>query len=130
LAVTVAAVVLIGPPWVRGQLNEPHAPIPDLNAPDTEPPPRSRLREGMQIVDRLGHFRMTGDRLTFFAADGQGRFVALENLALERVAMVLAKNPGPLRWKVTGKITEFRGANFLLVERAILKTRTDDEEGF
>jgi hypothetical protein len=125
--VAVVAAVLVGDARVRAQVNEPHAPVAAAaNAPDIEPPSQGRLREGMQIVDRRGHFRMTGDRLTFFAADGKGRFVALENLALERVALVLAKNPGPLRWSVTGTITEFRDANYLLIERAILKTRTDD----
>jgi len=46
--------------------------------------------------------------------------VGLENLNLERIARAVADNPVTLEWKVTGTITEYRGANFLLVTRATL----------
>jgi hypothetical protein len=125
IAVAMVSVLLIGGRWVRAQLSEPHASgAATMGAAETEPPTPTLLRQGTQIVDQLGHFRTSGDRLIFFANDGRGRFVALENLNLERIALVLANNSGPLQWNVTGTITEFRGANYLLLERAILTTRT------
>ena len=62
--------------------------------------------------------------MTFFLADGKGRLVGLENLTLQRIAQVIADSPERLRWTVTGTITEYRGANYLLVRRAILKNRS------
>jgi len=87
-----------------------------------------RLREGTVISDQLGHFRMAGDRVTFFTEDGEGRFVVLENLNLERIARVIADNPDKLQWSVTGMITEYGGANFMLLRRATLKNQTRAEE--
>jgi hypothetical protein len=94
----------------------------DENA--TIPPtgtPGQCLREGTKIVDRLGHFRITGDRVTFFTADGSRHFVGLENLNLERIARAIEEDSAQLQWSVTGTVTEYRGANFLTVECAILK---------
>ncbi len=92
--------------------------------PAKSPPPQAnlRVREGTEIVDQLGYFQISGDRVVFFTADGQRRFAGLENLQLERIARVVADTPQPLQWGVTGTITEYRGANFLLVRRAILKS--------
>ena len=81
-----------------------------------------RVREGTEIVGQFGHFRMTGGRVVFFTTDGKRRFVGLENLHLERISRAIADSRHPLRWDVTGTITEYRGANFLLVRRAILKS--------
>ena len=87
-----------------------------------------RMREGTEVVDQLGHFRVTGARVTFFTDDGQGRFVVLENLNLERIARTIADNPEQLQWGVTGTITEYRGANFLLLRRAALKSQVRPPE--
>jgi len=87
-----------------------------------EMPKGERLREGTEIVDQPGVFRGTGDRIAFFTDLGSGRFVVLENLALERVALAIEDNPTPLHWLVTGIITEYRGENCLLIRRAVLRT--------
>jgi hypothetical protein len=92
----------------------------DAAGPSTQPRAQC-LREGTKIVNRLGHFRMTGDRVTFFTADGSQHFVALENLNLERIARAIEEDSARLRWSVTGTVTEYRGTNFLAVECAILK---------
>lgn len=81
------------------------------------------IREGTQITNQLGQFRMTGGRVTFFTADGKQRLIGLENLNLERIARTIAERTQPLQWAVTGTVTEYRGANFLLVRRAILKSQ-------
>ncbi|MCG8585521.1 MAG: hypothetical protein MI757_12490 [Pirellulales bacterium] len=78
------------------------------------------MREGTTVEELRGHFKLTGDRVTFFAVDGKQRFGGLENLALERVARAVKDSPGQLRWQVTGIVTEYRGANYLLVTRAMM----------
>ena len=88
----------------------------------------SRLREGTDITDRVGSFRMAADRVAFFTEDGRGRFVGLENLNLERVARVIAGGAEDLKWKVTGSITEYEGSNYLLVRRAVLLSQPLGED--
>ena len=88
------------------------------------------IREGTELINQPGYFAVTGDRVTFFTADGTGRFVGLENLNLDRIMQAIARHPAQLHWHVTGTITEYRGANFLLVRRAILASeRTPSQKG-
>ncbi len=82
-----------------------------------------RIREGSRLVDQIGEFQKSGDQINFFAKEGNGAVRVLENLALERVARVLDDNPTMRVWSVTGTITEFRGENYLLVTRAVLKAQ-------
>ncbi len=80
------------------------------------------LREGERITNQTGEFRGTGDGIVFHPQEG-GTVNVLENLALERVAKVLQETRGRREWSVSGIITEYRGANFLLISRAALKAR-------
>jgi hypothetical protein len=84
--------------------------------------PERRFREGTRLVDRMGHFRTTGDRLIFYSQQDDRRLSALENLALERVARVISESADSHQWSVSGIVTEYHGQNYLLVTRAILKT--------
>ncbi len=93
----------------------------------------SRVREGTEMENQNGYFRMTGDRVTFFTEGGKGRFVVLENLNLERVSRILAENPDHLQWSVTATVTEYRGANYIFVRKAVRrdqKASLDDEFDF
>jgi len=54
--------------------------------------------------------------------------LVLENLALDRIARVITDNPSKLKWLVTGKMTEYQGMNYLLVERAVLKTQLQSDD--
>jgi hypothetical protein len=90
-------------------------------------PPQSnegQVREGLELVDQPGSFKMAGDRVVFFMAGGKQQLIGLENLNLERIVRVLADNTGPLEWLVTGTVTEFRGTNYFLVRRATFKSRS------
>ncbi len=49
-------------------------------------------------------------------------FRVLENLALERINRELGQARGNLQWTVSGMVTEFRGNNYLLVTKAMVKT--------
>jgi len=83
-----------------------------------------RLREGGEIVNQAGYFRTSVDRVAFVSADNSPRFITLENHNLEQVLQAIAENTNnKLEWIVSGTISEFHGANFLLITRAELKSR-------
>lgn len=87
--------------------------------------PTNRVREGTRLADRQGSFKITGEGVTFFSSDGELRLSGLQNLAMERVARVLRESHSEPEWLVTGVVTEYEGGNFLLLQRAILKTRVN-----
>jgi len=116
--------------WAQAATGERTASADARSAPadDAEPgKPKlgTRIRQGARLVDQLGYFRTTGNRVTFFTADGR-RLVALENLLLERIARTIVDDPDRLNWSVTGTITEFCGANYLLMEHAVVQGRSQD----
>ncbi|MFT5526383.1 MAG: hypothetical protein ACI9G1_003614 [Pirellulaceae bacterium] len=86
---------------------------------------KRRLREGDSIEDRTGYFRENGDRLMFSLSDTatDQTFRVLENLALERVSRVMDEKPGKREWNVSGTISEYRGKFYVLLTRAILRTK-------
>lgn len=96
---------------------------PSVRPPSTPAAPSFRLREGTQFIDKAGRFKLLGDQVIFEPSDGSARFGGLENLQLERIVRVLNENPQPPEWLVSGNITEYTGANYLLVTRATLRTK-------
>ena len=81
-----------------------------------------RLREGTRLNDVAGSFQFSGDRVAFHP-DGKGEsYRVLENLALERISRVLGQARGTPNWTVSGMVTEYRGSNYLLVTKAVVKT--------
>jgi hypothetical protein len=82
-----------------------------------------RLREGGEIINQAGYFLTSGGRLAFESADSKTRLIALENHNLEQVAQTITDDASQLEWIVSGTISEYRGANFLLLSRAELKSR-------
>ena len=84
---------------------------------------KSKLaREGTEFHNQLGTFRMTGDRAIFTTADNQ-QIRGLENLNLARIVNTIVDSPDSLTWSVSGVLTEYQGANYLLVTKAIVKNR-------
>lgn len=81
-----------------------------------------KQREGTLLTDVTGYFRLSGDRAMFFAENGI-RYGGLENLNLERVANIINENPEQLQWIVSGTVSEYRGANYLLISRVTLKAK-------
>jgi hypothetical protein len=82
------------------------------------------LREGTRLVDEAGRFQTQGERLIFVTSEGERRFTLLENLNLERIARALGEGDKQSVWRAAGSITEYQGANYLLVERAVLVSST------
>jgi len=80
------------------------------------------LREGTAELDLVGQFKSSGERVVFHTSDGTRQFGVLENLGLQRVTEVIRDNPVPLEWVVSGTVTEYRGANYLLLDRVVLKS--------
>jgi len=86
----------------------------------------ARLREGSRISQQKGGFTITGDRVIFSALNGElPKMVVLENLSLQRVLQNIHGSPDQEIWLVTGRVTEFQGTNYLLLERA---TRIDEAD--
>lgn len=86
--------------------------------------PYHRLREGTQLANELGTFKPAGERIMFLSATGKGRYLCLENLNLERIGRLVRDNSENLQWEISGTVTEYGGANYLAVSRAILRSKT------
>lgn len=82
-----------------------------------------RIREGATLEAELGKFEEDGTRIRFVLNDRKMSFVAVENLALDRVSHALEESTSPRTWSVSGVVTEYRGDNYLLITRAVLKAR-------
>jgi hypothetical protein len=89
-------------------------------APPRAPDPAQQLREGSVLKNLPGTFQVAGDRITFCPSERDAAFPVLENLALERVWGMLESVGGRL-WSVSGTVTEYRGRNYLLIERAVVR---------
>jgi hypothetical protein len=102
------------PPAVRAAVNFPPAAPDGANAKTSE-----RLREGTRLTDVKGTFQSVGGDSVSFSPEGKDAFRVLENLALQRVSQVLDENKGARQWTVSGIITEYRQANYLLITKAV-----------
>ena len=82
-----------------------------------------RIREGTEIEDRAGYFRQDGDGAIFVTDEGY-ELGGLPNLNLERIVRTLktADETKTIRWRVSGKVTEFSGRNYLFITRAVYKS--------
>ncbi|MDR0871433.1 MAG: hypothetical protein LBN39_11640 [Planctomycetaceae bacterium] len=81
---------------------------------------KKRLREGTVFQGSKVTFRATGNRTTMFPVDNaEERFVVLENLNLERILRTIEDKPQRSVWKIDGIYTEFRGENYILIQRAV-----------
>jgi hypothetical protein len=85
---------------------------------------QQRLREG-ELVELTGKLELSGDRATFHPQEGRQPLRVLENLALERITRVLSESRDDRDWLVSGVVTEYRGANYILIHKAIQRARKD-----
>lgn len=74
-------------------------------------------REGTQLRDERGHFELNGTRVIFVSAEEKTRFIGLENLNLQRISQILDGEFAKVEWIVSGLVTEYQGANYLLLLR-------------
>jgi len=89
-----------------------------------------RLREGTKLIDVVGTFQSVGnDSVTFTpgpVGSNKESLRVLENLALQRVSQVLDENKGARLWTVTGEITEYKDANYLLLKKTVTHPQDGD----
>ena len=85
---------------------------------------KQREREGSEMRVVRGIFKRTGDRFAFCPTrEGKqvGRaYPILENLALERINRIYSEGGQGRFWTISGTLTEYGGANYLLISRATL----------
>lgn len=87
----------------------------------------TRLRQGKPIKDPNAVFQIVGERISCNLSQYKLSVIALENLTLERVHHYLMRGGSNPTWEVEGVITEYEGANYLLLERAIVNSLELDE---
>ncbi len=85
------------------------------------------MREGSFIVDRTGRLTRSADgqQMEFtFDADGVALkdppLVILPNLKLMTMENAVSSSNKDLRFRVTGMVTEYRGRNYLLLDKAVV----------
>lgn len=85
------------------------------------------LREGSFIVDRVGRLTRASDGQGWeftFEADGQALrdppVLVLPNLKLMLMEDQLKETRRDLKFRVTGMVTEYRGRNYILLEKVVV----------
>jgi hypothetical protein len=89
-------------------------------------PTVSLLREGTDIVERVGHLRKTQGDLPEFVFDSDGRaltdppMLVLPNLKLMQMETAMGTATDNLHFRVTGTVTEYRGRNYILLDKVVV----------
>lgn len=75
------------------------------------------LREGTNVEFERVICENRGERLVLEIPETHSSYIALENLAAQRILEALVDNESDRYWSCTGSLTEFRGKNFLMLKR-------------
>jgi hypothetical protein len=85
------------------------------------------LREGSDIIDRVGRLQKTADgQWEEFVFDGDGRSLKdppvfiLPNLKLMLMETKFGDANRDLRFRITGTVTEYRGHNYILLDKVVV----------
>lgn len=78
----------------------------------------TRWREGHRIENVTATLQISDTERFTASIDSERNLVVLENLSLERIAEAMKIDSSDNRWTVYGRVTEFRGQNYLWIERA------------
>jgi hypothetical protein len=116
--------------------SRPLLPVPDVPSEDRTTgrsavapgaPTLPVVREGTFVIDRVGRLTRAADghgwELTF---DSDGRsmqdppMVLLPNLKLMQMEEAVKTASRDLRFRVTGMVTEYRGRNYMLLEKVVI----------
>ncbi len=128
VTIVAASMALEMVPWASAQQNRPRARSGGVASIDTalQQPLKvqtKQLREGVVLDEQLGTFKTAGDRILFQLAGQGDELKVLENLALERIWKMLNDTRGR-QWSVSGTVTEYRGGNYLLIDRVVLRSQS------
>jgi hypothetical protein len=84
------------------------------------------LREGTDVIDRVGRLQKTGDGQEEFVFDSDGRnlsdppLIILQNLKLMSMENAVTAASHDLRFRVTGTVTEYHSRNYILLEKVVV----------
>jgi hypothetical protein len=85
------------------------------------------IREGSFIIDRTGRLTRSADGQQMeFTFDGDGQamkdppLVILPNLKLMAMENAVTNGNADLRFRVTGMVTEYRGRNYILLDKVVV----------
>jgi hypothetical protein len=85
------------------------------------------LREGTYLVDRVGRLNRTSDGTQAeFTFDSDGKtlkdppVLILPNLKLMAMENAISSANRDLRFRITGMVTEYRGRNYVLLEKVVV----------
>lgn len=83
------------------------------------------LREGSYVVDRTGRLTKAGEGWEFnFDADGKAMtdppLKVLPNLKLVLMEDQLKATSRDLRFRITGQLTEYRGRNYVMIDKVVV----------
>ena len=85
------------------------------------------LREGSSIVDRIGRLTKSAEGQQWelaFDADGKTMqdppLIILPNLNLAAMEAAVTGASRDLRFRVTGSVTEYKGRNYILLEKVVV----------
>ena len=115
---------------------KPLQPVPDVPTTDKSSGPAAVapgaptvnvLREGTLIVDRVGHLTRSADgqQMEFtFDSDGKAMkdppLILLPNLKLMAIENELSRSSRDLKFKISGVVTEYRGRNYILLDKVVI----------
>src|SRR5436190_2674994 len=124
---------LLKPAGTAGQVLQPiqEGPVPDATSGAAAVAPGAPLinlaREGTYVVDRTGRLTKSADGQTnelTFDADGKTLrdppMVILPNLKLMQMENAVLAANRDLKFKVTGMVTEYKGRNYILLEKVVV----------
>jgi hypothetical protein len=90
-------------------------------------PSQAVLREGTIIVDRVGRLTRGSDSTTMeFNFDSDGKtlkdppVILVPNLKLMSMEDAVKNSNRDLRFRITGTVTEYRGRNYVLVDKVVV----------
>jgi hypothetical protein len=90
------------------------------------PPTPTLIREGDYIQNRVGRLNKTGDGQFEFIFDSDGAalkdppLIILPNLKLMQMESAVTAGNRDLKFRITGQVTEYKGKNYILIEKAVV----------
>src|SRR5215216_4711461 len=124
---------LLKPPSAAGQPLQPIPEGPTVDATTGQAavapnaPQLNLRREGSLIIDQTARLTRSADGQTAeltFEADGKAMkdppMIILPNLKLAQMENAVISSSRDIRFKVTGTVTEYKGRNFILLEKVVV----------
>jgi hypothetical protein len=93
-------------------------------------PMTALMREGDYLPDRVGRITRTSDGQFEFVFDADGKalqdppVVILPNLKLMQMENALSASSRDLRFRISGQITEYKGRNYILIDKVVVPPDT------